>query len=818
MVHRIIQTMRALAVWLLSGTEKHPQPTIRLPRPKQNKDSTSDCLDARETAMPLPKPQPQVVRPSDITSKAHSDDTELPSSKPMDNSEHQEHSLDYVDLHETSVKQSPDNKPTPQTSDADSENNQASTETGLLPSESNGLKLGTSNSTAAIREEPKKEMTPTQQPAEVSQVTSYKAIEQQEDAQHIEPSLPAKDKEVSKSLKKPREIGGRRKAREQKTITRHAPKPRPELICREDASSWQWEVILHVDDECQIKVVYQDGVVLDKFNYEYRVLSLSSPLRIAFESGEEEELPLFDGTPLIFKLRSGWKENGRKTSNIGKGHFVVFAPSKWERTGHVPVEARFCTDKAFKANYFFGENNYSEEDIGGFSQCALPTKSIFELTGQCVYDDSDSGELFVGDPPRLKSSQDIAWVRIGEEKKGGWKGENFNPSEQSIADILGNREGHFFIRVYDNKPRHLDSGEFRYLHDLKEVLVNGQPYDKNMLLVPPSTGYPTINVSFISKNNTTLHPVLMHDTQHTKMQENNLIVEAHPNGDSISCKLESNTGSVALKLNLPRVWWKITSGKPDKWHDTPLAMTRQEFRKHANINSTIELRLPRQIRSVGVGFNDDLERKYPRSIEQDGVRFRMKDFSDYSQIDQRLMEDTMFNINCGKEVLTLIRISADPVPAITSFTCKPSVVYVGEQATLHWVTKNAEDGGVVINPEIGTVESSGSLEISPAKTTTYKLILASSDMKDITKTTTVEVLPMWEQRNKLVAVVRKTNGDWQQGKGFSVGEIRDAGLAISEATRHLIRVDKRRRTTHPNNTQTIRRLVDAKRKHHTGLG
>lgn len=716
--------------------------------------------------------------------------------------------------YETPIEQpSDDDVPAVSTITTVNESCPAPSNDASLSPNNNGLEIVPSNPSEATQKDIK--MPSTQQSARVPQETSREVVKQPEGNSHQEmPSAAGAGSMETKKPKLPREIAGRRRTREQKTITRQPPKPRPELICRKDASSWQWEVILHVDDECQIKVVYQDGVVLDKSNYEYRILSLSSPLRIAFESGEEEELPLFDGTPLIFKLRSGWKENGRKTSSIEKGHFIVFAPKKWERTGHVPIEARFCTDKAFKAHYFFGENNYSEEDIGGFSQCALPTKSIFELTGQCVYDDSDSGELFVGDPPRLKSSQDIAWVRIGEEKKGGWKGENFNPSEQSIADILGNREGHFFIRVYDNKPRHLDSGEFRYLHDLKEVLVNGQPYDKNMLLVPPSTGYPTINVSFISKNNTTLHPVLMHDTQHTKMQENNLIVEAHPNGDSISCKLESNTGSVDLKLNLPRVWWKITSGKPDEWHDTPLAMTRQEFRKHANINSTIELRLPRQIRSVGVGFNDDLERKYPRSVEQDGVSFRMKDFSDYSQIDQRLMEDTMFKINCGEEVLTLIRISADPVPAITSFTCKPSVVCVGEQATLHWVTKNTEDVGVTINPEIGMVEYSGSLKISPAKTTTYKLLLASSDMKDITKTTTVEVLPMWEQRSKLAAVVRKANSGWRQGKGFSVGEIRDAGLTISEAIRHLIRVDKRRRTTHPNNTQTIRRLVDAKRKHH----
>ena len=666
MIYRIIQKMRDITVWLLSGAKKHPQPIIGLPKSTQDENSSGDCLYNRKT-LTL---QSQAVRSSEITGKERSDNNGLPPPEIMS----------------------------------------------------------------------KKEIAPTQQSAEVSQIISYKTIEQQEDIPHIELSLPTKDKRVSEKLKKPREIGGRRKAREQKTTTQQQPKTRPELICCKDADSWQWKIILHVDDECQIKVAYQDGVALNKVNYGYCISSLSSSLQIVFENGEEEELILFDGNPLIFKLQSGWKGNGRKTFSIGRGHFVVFAPSEWERTGHIPVEASFCTDKAFKANYFFGDVSDTKQDIGGFRQFSLPTKSIFELTGQRVYDDSHEGELFVGAVPNLKPLQAIAWARIGEEKKDGWKGKTFNPNEQSIADVLNEREGHFFVRVYDKKARQLDSGEFRYLHDLKEVLVNGQPYNKSRCLIPPPSGYHMMNVSFISKNNTTLRLILIDDKQHIKAQENKIIVEAHPKGDSISCKLESNTGSVDLKLNLPRFWWKITSDMSDKWHDRPLVMTRQEFREYAKVDTTIELRLPRQIRSVGIGFNNDLARKYPRSIEQDGITFRMKDFSDYSQIDQRLTEDTMFNINCGEDVLTLIRIYADPVPAITAFTCE------------------------------------------------------------------------------LSAVVRKVDGSWRQGKGFSTGEIHDAGLTMTESTRYLIRVDKRRCTTHPNNTRTIRRLVDAKYKNHTRLG
>lgn len=202
MIHRIIQKMRAIAIWLLPRAKKHPQSTTGLSGSMQNEDSTSDCLDNRKTTML----QPQVVRPSDITSKTRSGSTELPSPKHVS----------------------------------------------------------------------RKEIAPTQRPAKASQITSHKAVEQQEDAPHIELPLPTKDKKVSKRLKKPREIGGRRKAREQKTTTRQPPKTRPELICCKDTDSWQWKIILHLDDECQIKVAYQDGVALNKVSYGYCILSLSS--------------------------------------------------------------------------------------------------------------------------------------------------------------------------------------------------------------------------------------------------------------------------------------------------------------------------------------------------------------------------------------------------------------------------------------------------------------------------------------------------------------------------------------------------------------
>ncbi len=698
MVKRIIYSILAWTRWLLTGTEDSitPRPPAITRQRRKDSNSHRESLSSQDSLT-----------------------YETPTEQPSDDDVSAVSTITTVN--ESCSVPSNDASPSPNT---------------------NGLELESSSLSEATQKEMK--MPSTQQSARIPQKTSHEVVKQPGGNSHQEmPNTAGAGNIEPKKPKLPRKIGGRRRPKEQKT-TRQPPKPRPELICRENCESQQWEIILTAGDECQIKTVHQNGVSLDMRDHEYRLSSLTKPLQIVLESGEEYGFPLFEEKPFIFKLRNDWKDKGRKTASINRGHFLVIVPKEWERTGHVPVEPSFCMNKSFKAHYFFGEDNYLEEDIGGFSQCALPTKSIFKLTGQRVFDDSDGGELFVGAVPSLKLLQDIGWVRIGEEKKGGWKGENFNSNEQNITDILSNREGHFFIRVYDNEARQLDSGEFRYLSDLEKILVNGKPYERNMVLVPPPTGYPTINVSFISKNNTTLRPILMHDTQHTKVQGSNLIVEAHPDGDSISCKLESNTGSVDLILNLPRIWWKITSGKSDEWHDTPLVMTRQEFSKHAKLDTYIQIRLSQRLRHIGVGFNDELERKYSREGGKNGINIRLKDFIDYSQIDQRLDKDAVFNIKCDEEILTIIKISSDPIP---------------------------------------------------------------DNVSDVTKSVTVSQLI--KQTGKPTAIVRKVTGGWRRGRGFSIGEIKDAGLTAAEAIHSSISVDKRRRSTHSTNTKFIRILINA---------
>ena len=155
------------------------------------------------------------------------------------------------------------------------------------------------------------------------------------------------------------------------------------------------------------------------------------------------------------------------------------------------------------------------------------------------------------------------------------------------------------------------------------------------------------------------------------------------------------------------------------------------------------------------------------------------------------------------------RVSRDPVPMIISFTCEPITVIAGEQATLRWTTRDTEAASVAIDPEIGAVGSSGSLEITPLKTTTYALRLTCSGLEDTTKAVTVTVSSSPQSDEKPSARVRRASGRWKHGKGFSYGELEAAGLATAEAARRSIPIDRRRRSTHRENVETIRRSIDA---------
>jgi len=76
--------------------------------------------------------------------------------------------------------------------------------------------------------------------------------------------------------------------------------------------------------------------------------------------------------------------------------------------------------------------------------------------------------------------------------------------------------------------------------------------------------------------------------------------------------------------------------------------------------------------------------------------------------------------------------------AINSFNASPESIISGQRTTLSWDISGAT--GITIQPEIGDVGSSGSLQLSPPATITYTLI-ASNQAGSLISSTTITVTP-----------------------------------------------------------------------------
>ena len=626
--------------------------------------------------------------------------------------------------------------------------------------------------------------------------------------------------EPTAALRAPRAIGGRRNqvrdsssARAHATGDRATATPRLELICRNTGNSW--EVLLSADDECNVATVEQNGDALNLVDGECPLPSLNSRLSIVLTSGEESELPLFEGrTPLIFKMHGNWTGVGHKVGGMSSGYFVVIAPATWRRTGHVPVEPEACSQVGFAAHYFSREKQEAN-DVGNFIECEVAlTSDGFKLDGCQVFDEAAQCPLFVGDVPMVHGASNVVWARVGEEQDGGWTGANFKPSERSLADVLEGRQGRFFLRVYDDDGKLLDSMEFRYCADLREIRINGAPYTRYTLLIPPVTGHPPAEVRFLGTDGATISPILTGSTDQATVREGVVVAEPRPDGDDISCALESGAGLVGAFIRLPRIWWRIDSVEDErcKWRDTPLVMTRQEFREYADTDSVIRIRLPEHLGSIKVGFDDEQDRVYrPVSDEMDtetrnrtrSASIPLEEFAEYRQIGQPLSQDAVLIAACGGGVLPLIKVSADPIPEVISFSCEPATISARQSVRLQWKTRNAEC--ITLKPEIGTVRPTGSITVAPQVTTTYKLTLTG--VEDMTAAVTVAVRTSPCPDGKLIPRVACRRRRLRAGKGFSARELRAAGVTAVEARHRSIPFDPRRRSSHATNAETLRRAT-----------
>ena len=560
---------------------------------------------------------------------------------------------------------------------------------------------------------------------------------------------PSRDLPPTTPPRKPRSHGARRgpRAVSSPSIANPLPSPpaRPELMCRRALGSWRWEVALAAPDECNVVGVRLNDTHLRAEQSKYHISSYAGVLSVDHADGGSTEIELCaPQAPMIFKLADRWRGVGRRIDAMSRGHFVVIAPTEWHRRGRPPVAPDATADPSFQAHYFFRDGRQSDDGVG-FEECDLAlTGAGFSLTGECLHDDSTDGTLYIGKPPELRPGREVTWARVGEERDGGWRGENFLPAKRSLADVLDHRQGRFFVRVYDSGTKLCDSGTFRYVESLREILVDGKPYTQETLLPPAGECHTPIKIKFVGEEGAVIRPSLNPNAHHQWVEEEVAIVaESHPDADEVVCALETPSGSVDVSIRLPRIWWCLGRGGEEStpWSAVPLAMTRREFRYHANADATVQICIPRQYNALDVGFDQDLSRSYRSTLTEESTRIvelPLIDFADDSSIDRRF-EEARLHARCGTSIVSLVRVLADNVPEIVAFQANPAVVRPGNRATLRWITRSAADGSVSIRPGFGQVSRTGSITFTPKQTTRYEISIATGGREALTRHVVVTV-------------------------------------------------------------------------------
>jgi len=113
---------------------------------------------------------------------------------------------------------------------------------------------------------------------------------------------------------------------------------------------------------------------------------------------------------------------------------------------------------------------------------------------------------------------------------------------------------------------------------------------------------------------------------------------------------------------------------------------------------------------------------------------------------------------------------ATSLPVIISFTASSTSIIAGQPVTLSWETSGATS--VTISPDVGTVSSNGTLQVSPNIQTTYTLV-ASNGTASVFSSITVGVTPaiplpdlvitnMWTTGKRVYYVV-KNEGEGKSG-------------------------------------------------------
>ena len=492
----------------------------------------------------------------------------------------------------------------------------------------------------------------------------------------------------SQKVSKPGDIKGKRGKDEPKQTAensnRPAKPPQPpqcRFVCYEETDGC-WAIALAIEADQEAQSVRQGNDELSANGGRYILEDIDAEVTVKFQVEhlpqsfqllkEDKKKDQF----VVFKMRKNWQGEGQKVHTLINGDYVVLAHKSYERINKEPSqEAEQCRYPDFTA-HFFSISEDSGKD--GFKNCPFPfSVKRFSLKGQRFPDDSDLGELFGNDAPQLDDAEkwrDISWIVVGREN-GGKVLDEFRPEEKTkekmIAEVLGERSGWFFVRIYDANVELLHSFPFRRAKGLKNIFVNNQPLEKVPPIVPTKNGHTKTIVQFEGDL-----PVRPADDSNgickVTEKENAFAVLPHSDNDWTKWVLGSGEDCVEAEILLPRIWWKFIEEKGEEgdWRGTPIKMERQAFRRAKN--EKIRIRFLFRISKIVVGFdlNSPDKQTFPAKLSKDRktceAELRLDDFAYDQAIEKRIRKAmdlrVILKVKDSDVVFPIVRILPDPPP------------------------------------------------------------------------------------------------------------------------------------------------------------
>ena len=458
--------------------------------------------------------------------------------------------------------------------------------------------------------------------------------------------------------------------------------PQCRFVCYEDNRGWAVAVAIEAGQDAQS--VKQGNNELHAKDCRYILDELGAKVTVEFKGGhppqsfqllkEDKKEDQF----VMFKMRKDdWNGEGRKVKTLSSGEYVVFAhKSCGKRIGAPSNEPEQCRYDDFTAHFFsVSENN--EKD--GFKNCPLPfSVKRFSLKGQRFPDDSDLGELFGDDAPQLDDAEEwweVSSIMVGREN-GGKVLAKFRPGEKTIAEVLDECSGWFFVRIYDANVDLLHSFPFRRAKGLKNIFVNNQPLGEVPPIVPTKNGHTETSIQF--EGDLSARPAddsngISNGICKVTEKENCFAVLPHPDNDGTKWVLGSGADCVEAEILLPRIWWKFIEEKEKEgdWQDTPIKMKRQAFRRAEN--EKIRIRFSFRIPEIVVGFGDfhssnnpTFRTKLSKDRKTCEAELRLVYFADYSAIEKPLPKAIYLHVKLKVKdsdvVFSIVRILPDPPP------------------------------------------------------------------------------------------------------------------------------------------------------------